>query len=166
MANQRIGLGLIGLLMVTMTILEGAIGVDYTVGDDYGWDVPPKNSSDFYSIWANRYEFKVGDVAVFRWTGSRKHTAAEVPDKADFDSCNISAETTPLAGGDAVGVRLNTEGVHYFICNIGTHCEQGQKVALNVTADASSSSASKPHPTHVFALSIALSAMASFLFVH
>ena len=63
MANHRVALSLIGLLIVAMTILEGAIAANYIVGDNYGWDVPPNNSSDFYPSWANRYEFKVGDVA-------------------------------------------------------------------------------------------------------
>ncbi|XP_022751673.1 cucumber peeling cupredoxin-like [Durio zibethinus] len=152
MNNHGVGLSLIGLLMVAMTILEGAIAADYTVGDNYGWDVPPNNSSDYYPSWANRYEFKVGDTEVFNWTGN--HTAAQVTNQADFDSCNRSDAEIKLDGEAGVRVPFTTEGIHYFICTVGTHCEQGQKVAFNVTADVSS--VPKPHPT-VFALATLIS---------
>ncbi|XVE54447.1 hypothetical protein DITRI_Ditri03aG0082200 [Diplodiscus trichospermus] len=165
MGNFRVGLSLslMVLLMVAMTILEGAIAADYTVGEDYGWDVPPNNSSDFYSRWGSRYEFKVGDVAIFNWTGN--HTIARVPNKADFDECNRNAAAIFVRGesGASARVNLNTEGINYFICAIGTHCEQGQKVAFNVKSDASS--APKQHPT-VVAISILLSALAIFLLAH
>ncbi|XP_007013490.2 PREDICTED: stellacyanin [Theobroma cacao] len=161
MTNHRVGLSLIGLLIVAMTFLEGAIAADYTVGDDYGWDVPPNNSSDFYASWANRFEFKIGDVAVFNWTGD--HTAAQVTNKADFDSCNKSGAGIRLIGEAGVRVPITWEGFHYFICTVDSHCEQGQKVALNVTADVSS--APGPHPT-VFAFSMVLCALAIVLLIH
>ncbi|KAH1067769.1 hypothetical protein J1N35_032756 [Gossypium stocksii] len=98
---------------------------DYEVGDDYGWDVPPSNSSEYYPSWANRYEFKVGDSAVFNWTGN--HTAAQVRNQADYDNCNTNATEITLYAVAGVRVPFTTEGFHYFICTVGTHCEQGQK---------------------------------------
>ncbi|TYI79356.1 hypothetical protein E1A91_D05G017000v1 [Gossypium mustelinum] len=95
MADHRFSLSLVGLLMVAMAFLKGAIAADYEVGDGYGWDVPPSNSSEYHPSWANRYEFKVGDSAVFNWTGN--HTAAQVRNQADYDNCN-----TKRYGNDSV----------------------------------------------------------------
>ncbi|XP_040950743.1 cucumber peeling cupredoxin [Gossypium hirsutum] len=139
MADHRFSLSLVGLLMVAMAFLKGAIAADYEVGDGYGWDVPPSNSSEYYPSWANRYEFKVGDSAVFNWTGN--HTAAQVRNQADYDNCNTNATEMTL---------------YPIICTVGTHCEQGQKVAFDVIAADESSA---PRAT-LFSLSMFLSAVA------
>ncbi|XP_012444998.1 cucumber peeling cupredoxin [Gossypium raimondii] len=154
MADHRFSLSLVGLLMVAMAFLKGAIAADYEVGDGYGWDVPPSNSSEYYPSWANRYEFKVGDSAVFNWTGN--HTAAQVRNQADYDNCNTNATEMTLYAVAGVRVPFTTEGFHYFICTVGTHCEQGQKVAFDVIAADESSA---PRAT-LFSLSMFLSALA------
>ncbi|KAK8294689.1 hypothetical protein V6Z12_D05G016100 [Gossypium hirsutum] len=163
MADHRFSLSLVGLLMVAMAFLKGAIAADYEVGDGYGWDVPPSNSSEYYPSWANRYEFKVGDSAVFNWTGN--HTAAQVRNQADYDNCNTNATEMTLYAVAGVRVPFTTEGFHYFIfkdcrypiiCTVGTHCEQGQKVAFDVIAADESSA---PRAT-LFSLSMFLSAVA------
>ncbi|KAE8713933.1 Detected protein of unknown function [Hibiscus syriacus] len=72
MAGHCFGLRLIGLLIVAMAFLEGAIATDYVVGDDM----------------------------VFNWTGN--HTAAQVRHQADFDNCNQNAADISLIAESGV----------------------------------------------------------------
>ncbi|MBA0806668.1 hypothetical protein Gohar_022534, partial [Gossypium harknessii] len=90
----------------------------------------------------------------FNWTGN--HTAAQVRNQADYDNCNTNATEITLYAVAGVRVPFTTEGFHYFICTVGTHCEQGQKVAFNVIAADESSA---PRAT-LFSLSMFLSALA------
>ncbi|KAE8675877.1 hypothetical protein F3Y22_tig00111640pilonHSYRG00066 [Hibiscus syriacus] len=118
MAGHSFGLRLIGLLTVAMAILEGAIATDYVVGDDYGWDLPPNNSTDYYPSWANRYDCKVGD------------SAAQVRNQADFDNwhCNRNAADISLIAETGVRAPLNTEGFHYFICTLAPTVSKARRL--------------------------------------
>ena len=54
-------LGLIGFSFVAMALLIVATeATDYTVGDSFGWNIPPNDS--FYSDWASSKNFLVGDT--------------------------------------------------------------------------------------------------------
>ncbi|MBA0773924.1 hypothetical protein Gotri_009172 [Gossypium trilobum] len=150
MADHRFSLSLVGLLMVAMAFLKGAIAADYEVGDDYGWDVPPSNSSEYYPSWANRYEFKVGDSA------GNNNIHIQLDWESHSSSSKKNATEITLYAVAGVRVPFTTEGFHYFICTVGTHCEQGQKVAFNVIAADESSA---PRAT-LFSLSMFLSALA------
>ena len=70
------------------------------------------------------------------------HDVAEVT-KAAFTACNgtnpISHETEGPADID-----LETAGEHYFICTVGSHCSLGQKLAINVTTNSSTSPTTPP----------------------
>lgn len=56
-------MGVIGCLMVVLVVAitqqNGVAAVTYTVGDDFGWNVPPNAS--FYSAWASNKTFYEGD---------------------------------------------------------------------------------------------------------
>lgn len=61
------------------------------------------------------------------------HDVVQLP-KASYDSCNKdSAIGDPITKGPAK-VTLSTAGDLYFICSVGTHCQGGQKLAINVSA--------------------------------
>ncbi|EXB67294.1 Blue copper protein [Morus notabilis] len=61
------------------------------------------------------------------------HDVVQVP-KASYDSFNKDrAIGDPITKGPA-NVTLSTAGDLYFICSVGTHCQGGQKLAINVSA--------------------------------
>lgn len=74
--------------------------------------LPPRHSS-----WAT--------LTAFKWTGN--HTVAEAS-KEEYDSCSDPG----IWIGSPVNVNLVTAGSRYFICTVGDHCEQGQKVTITV----------------------------------
>ena len=80
---------------------------------------------------ANSQIIAVNDQVKFVWTGN--HNVAQAG-KDVFDTCtqmsgaSIKSSTsgfTEIFGG-------GSEGTHYFICTIGSHCDQGQKIAIKV----------------------------------
>ncbi|KAK3210951.1 hypothetical protein Dsin_015657 [Dipteronia sinensis] len=117
--------GLIGCLIVVLALLESATAAtQYTVGDGFGWAVPPNNSTNFYDDWVSNKTFQIGDSIIFNWTG--EHTATEVP-KEYYDNCTKLGIILTTPG---VMVTFNENGTHYYLCSISTHCEQGQKVKI------------------------------------
>ncbi|KAK7264905.1 hypothetical protein RJT34_32518 [Clitoria ternatea] len=109
--------------------------VTYRVGDSLGWIVPTGGAST-YTTWASGKTFRVGDILEFNFP-QNAHNVEEVT-KDKFDSCS---STSPLAtySRPPVRVTLNKTGSHYFICGIPGHCSGGQKLAINVTGNSSSS---------------------------
>ncbi|XP_059286137.1 umecyanin-like [Lycium ferocissimum] len=122
-------------------VIEVSVGRTYTVGDSSGWQTPP-NGAVTFSNWANQHTFVVGDVLEFNFqTGV--HTAARV-NKNAFDTCNTANPIDNETDGPA-DFTLDTTGEYYFICTI--HCNQGQKLAINVTSTGSpSGSGGSPSP--------------------
>ncbi|KAI9161677.1 hypothetical protein LWI28_019640 [Acer negundo] len=115
--------GFLGCLVAVMALLESATeATQYTVGDGFGWAVPPNNSSNFYDDWASNKTFQIGDSVLFNWTGT--HTATRVP-KEYYDNCTKSGLdfTTPW-----LLFTFSENGTQYYLCSISTHGEQGQKV--------------------------------------
>ncbi|GAV82493.1 Cu_bind_like domain-containing protein [Cephalotus follicularis] len=123
MANY---VGFIGCMMVVFALVRGANAITYTVGDSYGWAVPPNGSIDFYANWASNKTFNIGDEVVFNWNGT--HTATQVP-KPYYDNCTKSGLVLASSG---LGVTFNANDTLYFLCSVDTHCELGQKVTLVV----------------------------------
>ncbi|KAJ4958866.1 hypothetical protein NE237_025977 [Protea cynaroides] len=101
----------------------------YVVGDSLGWTVPPGGAAT-YANWTVGKTFFVGDILYFNFTNGLQ-TVVTVR-KTVFDSCpNIS---TTISLNSPVTVTLSVEGENYFICGLPGHCQNGQKLALNVTA--------------------------------
>ena len=75
----------------------------------------------------------LGDEIVFAWTGL--HNVYKFPTKAAFDACDFSdaAELAPHSQNDYV-YKANEVGTFFFSCEIPSHCELGQKLALTVTS--------------------------------
>ncbi|KAL5769022.1 hypothetical protein ACOSP7_015580 [Xanthoceras sorbifolium] len=152
-------IGLFGCFVAVMSLLQVATAAtQYTVGDSYGWAVPPNNSSDFYDDWVSNKTFQIGDSVLFNWTGS--HTATEVA-KEDYDNCTKLGIILATPG---VSVQFNENGTRYFVCSISTHCEQGQKVKF-VIGDGISDTGSAPSLV-VGALSLLLSISVFMLFIY
>ncbi|KAL5538984.1 hypothetical protein UlMin_045520 [Ulmus minor] len=127
--------GLIGWLIVVVCLAEGVAAVTYEVGDSTGWTIPSSNS--FYSDWARNKTFHVGDQLSFNWSGS--HNVANVSE-TEYENCAkpISVSASPVA----IKLPSTSTGKQYFICTVDTHCERGQKLAVNVSNSNSSTSGS------------------------
>ncbi|KAF3453723.1 hypothetical protein FNV43_RR04164 [Rhamnella rubrinervis] len=153
------GMSLIGcviLLVGVITLSRGAEAATYLVGDDQLWHVPSNVS--FYSDWAASKTFGVGDLL--------KTT------KTQYDNCEKPSDIKLSSSGN---VSLTATGSKYFICTVGDHCSQGQKLAINVTSSTPStpSTPSSPPPpppppsSSVSSVSVdALFATMSVLLVH
>lgn len=64
-----------------------------------------------------------------------KHNVVKV-DGASFKSCVAPAENEPLTSGDDK-ITLASPGKKWYICGVGSHCASGgQKLAIEVVADA------------------------------
>jgi len=116
----------------------------YTVGDEFGWIVPP-GGHYAYEFWASRYKFSIGDTLEFSFTTGEQDVAKVT--KEAFDSCN-STNPIELKTTGPANFTLDTVGEYYFIGTMDKHCELGQKLAINVTSNSAGPSASPaPAPT-------------------
>ncbi|KAF5184152.1 cucumber peeling cupredoxin-like [Thalictrum thalictroides] len=134
-------MGVIVCLLVVSTLLHSAAADTYVVLDNLGWTIPSGNGA--YSTWATNKDFEIGDVLVFNFrTG--QHDVAEVT-KANYDSCNSASPLFIQSTGPA-NVTLGTSGEHYYICTFGTHCQNGQKLAIVVESSSDSPPPSNTPP--------------------
>ncbi|PIN14686.1 hypothetical protein CDL12_12681 [Handroanthus impetiginosus] len=136
---------LLAVLVVAVAaaqLVGNASAATYTVGDSFGWAVPPNGPSN-YSNWASQHVFRAGDVLVFNFN-TGQHDVAYV-NRSAFDACNSTSSIFLEAVGPA-NFTLNSTGEHYYICTFGQHCSLGQKLAINVTG-ASTSPSPPPSPS-------------------
>ncbi|MQI72042.1 hypothetical protein EI017_25105, partial [Escherichia coli] len=82
--------------------------------------------------------FTIGDTLVFNFANGQ-HNVAKVT-KSAFDACNGGGTTLFTLTDSPASVSLNQTGQQYFICTVGGHCSSGQKLAINVTRKASTTS--------------------------
>lgn len=54
--------------------------------------------------------------------------------KDSFDACNSNNAIGNVITTGPATVKLDTAGVHYFICTVGQHCFGGQKLSVTVSA--------------------------------
>ena len=93
-------------------------------------------------------------MAAFNF-GTNMHSVQKVPKEA-FEVCDGHNTTHYVITTGPTTLKLDTAGMHYFICTVGNHCFEGQKLAVNVTvtvvppidnAMSPSSNAAQPPPT-------------------
>ncbi|XP_038889652.1 blue copper protein-like [Benincasa hispida] len=113
----------------------------YVVGDSFGWNIP--TSPTFYDSWAQGKTFVVGDVLEFNFVIQR-HNVAKVT-KDNFTSCNGESPIS-VSPNPPVRIILSEPGEHFFICAFSGHCSLGQKLAVNVTAGATTPPSSIASP--------------------
>ncbi|KAM5578753.1 umecyanin-like [Rosa sericea] len=118
----------------------------HVVGGSVGWTIP-QNGAQEYVTWASGQKFLVGDVLTFNFA-TNTHDVVEVP-KASFDSCSSSNPIGSTITTGPANVTLASAGDHYYICTFGSHCQSGQKLAITVSASATSPGASPSAPTPV-----------------
>ncbi|KAM0969365.1 hypothetical protein COP2_018012 [Malus domestica] len=137
--------------------LKGATAAEYVVGDSLGWTVPPNTS--FYSDWAASKTFQIGDTVVFNWTETWEHNVGEVASKEEYDNCSDPG----IVLGPGVSTELKSTGSRFFICTVGNHCEQGQKVTITVGSPTTTSSLLAPPPSSSHASSLTTTTLGSFV---
>lgn len=68
------------------------------------------------------------------------HSVFKFPTKADFDNCNLSAavkqDENEFSTGNSIRIGDTVGSVEWYGCGVGTHCDQGQKIAVRIVADA------------------------------
>ncbi|KAI4376892.1 hypothetical protein MLD38_014600 [Melastoma candidum] len=119
---------------VMMLVFACAMATDYTVGDDRGWTGPPNITSGYYQSWAANKTFMSGDTLNFMFNGT--HDVAMVT-KQDYDNCSkVQAQTAPSGSSLPFTFITGRNLTYYFICTVGSHCEGGQKLAVDVIGPA------------------------------
>ena len=77
---------------------------------------------------------KVNTAVMFKWQGS--HNVYLFPSKAEYDACKFD-KATKLGTESPYTYMAKAPGVFYFGCQVGSHCNAKQKLALTVTGTAS-----------------------------
>ncbi|WOK91391.1 hypothetical protein Cni_G00082 [Canna indica] len=100
----------------------------HIVGGSYGWKIPPNRT--FYGEWAKNKTFIVGDKLVFLYTTGMENVI-EGSTEEDFKYCNQN-DVVDINYAGPTTVELTKPGPHYFYCGVGLHCEDGEKLYINV----------------------------------
>ncbi|CAH1426500.1 unnamed protein product [Lactuca virosa] len=132
---------IMALMLASVQFQSTTAQTTHVVGDALGWNIPP-NGPSAYTTWASGQTFSVGDVLLFNFT-TGFHNVAEVS-QAAYAPCT-TANPISIATTGPARVTLNAPGTHYYICTVGTHCQIGQKLTINVSA-ASTTPAPTPAP--------------------
>ncbi|XP_028100879.1 cucumber peeling cupredoxin-like isoform X2 [Camellia sinensis] len=133
---------LVVLALAAAVLVEFSAAAAYIVGDTMGW-VNPSSDATVYSKWASQHTFATGDILVFNYA-TGQHNVARVSKNA-YDTCNPTSPMSIDTNGPT-NINLNTTGEYYFFCTVGTHCTQGQKLAINVTSPTTAPSGAPSSP--------------------
>ncbi|XP_038899418.1 cucumber peeling cupredoxin-like [Benincasa hispida] len=126
------GVGLV-LGLIAVVFVHHATGETvHVVGNSDGWTVP-QGGAAFYSDWAARNNFFIRDSLTFNFE-TNMHDVLKVT-KESFDACNSNNAIGNVITTGPATVKLDTAGVHYFICTVGRHCFGGQKLSVTVSAN-------------------------------
>ncbi|XP_058777180.1 early nodulin-like protein 7 [Vicia villosa] len=119
----------------------------FHVGDHFGWRQPDQNNADFYTKWARINRFQIGDslviiiiihvflVIVYVVFEYENDSVLSV-EKEDYINCDTSKPITTFTNGKST-LNLDRSGPFYFISGTDDHCNNGQKLLVEVMA---------PHP--------------------
>ncbi|WOL19952.1 blue copper protein-like [Canna indica] len=104
---------------------------DYTVGDSSGWT----NGFD-YKTWSSGITLVTGDTLTFNYAAG-VHTVDQVS-STDYTACSAS-NALSTDGSGTTTVTLSKPGNYYYICGVASHCSNGMKLSVSVTAPPTSS---------------------------
>ncbi|KAK1418475.1 hypothetical protein QVD17_27620 [Tagetes erecta] len=131
---------LMTIMVVSMQFHNTIAQTRHVVGDTLGWTIP-SNGAAAYTTWASQQTFTVGDTLVFNFNNGL-HDVAEVS-AAAYDPCTSTNPITLITTGPAT-LPLTTPGPHYYICTFTSHCQIGQKLAINVSASTTTPPSTTP----------------------
>ncbi|CAI8611919.1 unnamed protein product [Vicia faba] len=118
------------IFLATATSVQSAR--QFHVGDRVGWRQPDQNNADFYTKWAQTNRFQIGDSLVFEY----ENDSVLSVEKEDYFNCDTSEPITTFTNGKST-LNLDRSGPFYFISGTDDHCNNGQKLLVEVMA---------PHP--------------------
>ncbi|CAA6665899.1 unnamed protein product [Spirodela intermedia] len=115
-------------------LLQAAAGIslDHIVGGSSGWRLPPTPPSTVNGP-AIRPSSSAISWVLFMYTSGLQNVL-EVSEK-DFEECTQEEVVDMYYAGPTV-LEITKPGPHYYYSGIGTHCEDGQKLSINVSATA------------------------------
>ncbi|KAJ3697030.1 hypothetical protein LUZ61_000735 [Rhynchospora tenuis] len=127
------------VLLAVVIVCCGSVTAEelFMVGGSEGWAVP--SEVDFYHRWAFDKIFQVGDTLRFRY----KNDSVLMVSREDYEKC-YTADPILVYRGQNTHYELKRSGYYYFISGKLGHCEQGQKVAIQVTSSDMNASAPPP----------------------
>nr|KYP54051.1 Blue copper protein [Cajanus cajan] len=159
--NKMSGLG--GVVAILMLLHYAEAQRVHQVGDSQGWRVPQDTTT--YQNWASNQNFTVGDILAFDFQTGR-HNVIEVS-RDSYSSCNSNNPIGSTWNTGPSNITLNRGGEHYYICGVGQHCANGQRLAINVSGSALPPSTAIPPSSTTTPLSPSSSASTSFpTFIH
>ncbi|BAT91632.1 hypothetical protein LR48_Vigan05g209400 [Vigna angularis] len=116
---------LIIFMAATNTSVQASI--HFQVGGSLGWHEPDPNNTEFYSQWAQRNRFQVGDALVFEY----QNDSVLRVEKLDYMNCDASNPIIAFDNGKSTFI-LDRPGDFYFISGTGEHCKNGQRLVVDV----------------------------------
>ncbi|KAI3524444.1 hypothetical protein L1887_03099 [Cichorium endivia] len=144
MAGMKLSMVIFMVMMIASMQMQSSMAqTRHVVGDALGWTIPP-NGAAAYTTWASQQNFTVGDTLVFNFT-TGMHNVAEVS-QAAYGPCTTTNPISITTSGPAT-LTLAAPGTHYYICTVGTHCQIGQKLTINVGAAAAAPTTPPPAAT-------------------
>ncbi|XP_045806767.1 basic blue protein-like isoform X1 [Trifolium pratense] len=113
------------LILLSSFLLNCVMAGVYAVGDQDEW-----SSQTNYATWAEKYNFTLGDVLVFKYVKGQ-HNVYEVREET-FRSCETSSGVLAKYESGEDQVVLNKVKKYWFICNIVGHCLGGMRFGIEV----------------------------------
>ncbi|KAK1359436.1 early nodulin-like protein 1 [Heracleum sosnowskyi] len=141
-------------LVILFTILSSlllfhASDIEFQVGGDSGWVVPPANNSDIYNQWASGERFSVGDTVRFKY---KKDSVMEVTEDG-YTHCNSTHPSFYSNTGDTT-LKLDHPGFFYFISGANGHCRRGQRMVIRVLSDEHEDDKATPSSSSSFTVGV------------
>ncbi|EPS62308.1 hypothetical protein M569_12482 [Genlisea aurea] len=148
------------VLLTVAVFIVAAAAEEFEVGGELGWRNPPAGRNEVYAQWASGKRFRVGDSLRFKY-GS--NDSVEAVDKVGYYHCNSSSPISVYTDGDTVVV-LGQPGPAYFASGDEGHCQNGQRLLVEVMGDRRMHIPPAPSPSSaVVFFPTALQQLASFL---
>ncbi|XP_027123962.1 early nodulin-like protein 6 [Coffea arabica] len=113
-------------IFTSLHFLTG-ISVEFDVGGNTGWVIPPSKNDDLYNDWASKNRFKVNDTLIFTY---KKDSVMEVT-KEEYEKCRSLHPMFFSNNGNTI-YALDRSGLFYFISGVSGHCERGLKMIIKV----------------------------------
>ncbi|XXG45183.1 hypothetical protein AAC387_Pa02g0334 [Persea americana] len=107
--------------------LLSVTSLEFDVGEEKGWAVPPLNDVGFYNEWASKNRFQIGDSVVFKYNNDSVMVVTE----DDYDQCNSPHPISFYNNGDTV-YEFDRSGAFYFMSGTSGHCVNGQQMIIRV----------------------------------
>ncbi|KAG9449162.1 hypothetical protein H6P81_009127 [Aristolochia fimbriata] len=151
---------LCGVVSAAMVALVAA-SKQFAVGGNRGWQEPSGNDTGFYSRWAAKHTFQIGDTLYFHYTND----SVLLVDKRGYYHCNTTDPIATFNDGETV-ITLDRSGLLYFISSFIDHCKKGQRLVVDVltprlqnTPPQPSSPSPSPVPSSAVSNSVSTRAM-------